>query len=299
MSNKNLTCNKITILLAKPRIGTCYIQPITNTFNYVDNNVNYAVNINFINFDIEVIITTSKLVNIDTLRDNFLSLYEIKMLFLRYFPNIQKIEVSNTIDSHYDDELEKKSTQLYENFLVAYSSYGDLKKNCACLIDIATFNYDQIFPKWIPFKNNYDFPYRMYLYTTSTMEFLIDLRLALLSQVFEPLFKAFLIREKPQNFKEVIQETILLKGTSIFKKQINEVTLIPMIDKIKTNRNQLFHVEKKKNIPNGSECLYIFHKLNLLYRYCLLELLEVDLSTYSSRLENFITTIETSFDDCS
>ncbi|HAU0671954.1 TPA: hypothetical protein JBG80_05645 [Legionella pneumophila] len=299
MSNKNLTCNKITVLLTKPQIGTCYIQPITNTFNYIDNNVSYTVNIKFINFDIEVLITTSEPVDIDTLRDNFVSLYEITMLFLGYFPNIQEVDASNTIDSSNTDELKKETTQLYENLLAAYSSYSDFKKNCACLIDIATFHFEQIFPNWIQFKNKYGFQHRMYLYSTSAMEFLIDLRLALLSQVFEPMFKAFCTGNTTPNFKKVIQDTILLKGKSIFKRQINEDTLIPLIDKIKTNRNQLFHVDKKNNTPNGSECLYIFHKLNLLYRCCLLELLGIGLNTYSLCLENFIKAIESNFDDCS
>lgn len=299
MSNNHLNCNKITALLAKPSIGTCYVQPIAKKFNYADKNVNYTVNINLINFNIEVIITAGKPVNIYTLRDIFLSLYEITMLFLGYFPNIQEVAVSNTIDNSDADQLKKETTQLYENLLTDYSSYSDLKKNGACLIDIASFHFDQILPNWIQFKNKYGFQHRMYLYSTSAMEFLIDLRLALLSQVFEPMFKVFCKRESLPNFKEVIQETILLKGISIFKEQINKVTLIPLNDKIKTNRNQLFHVEKKKDTPNGSECLYIFHKLNLLYRCCLLELLGIEFHTYSLCLESLIKTIESSFDDCS
>lgn len=284
-------CDKLTASLSKLNIGTCYTQPVSKVFKYNESNIDYSVTIEFINFNIEMTISSSTPVITTVMSDNFLFTYELLMLFLGYFPTLKNINIVSDCNSN-NKELEKVSQDLIHNLLGCYSSYSDITRNCTCLIDISTFNYEQIISSWISFRKKYQFQHGAYLYTTSSMEFLVDLRLALLSQVFEPLFKAFCNRDKPKHFKDIIQEVILINGTDIFKKEINEKVLVEMIDKIKLNRNQLFHVENKSNTPSGAECLYFFHKLNLLYRYCIFSFLRIDFTLFSSRFNKLITAIE-------
>ncbi|STX55792.1 Uncharacterised protein [Legionella beliardensis] len=293
-----LICNILRVELLKPKFAPCYTEPLSNTFNYIKNKIDHKVAIDFHNFEIQISISTDKPVSFNDLRDEFLCLHELFMLLLGYFPDIKEINIFGENESN-NDYLKEKSQKLHEDLLSCYYSYNDIKKNCTCLIDIATFDYKHTILKWISYRHKYNLQHRLYLYTTSAIEFLIDLRLALLSQVFEPMFQVFCQRKKPKIFKNILQEIILIKGTHIFEKEINNKKLVPIIDKIKSNRNQLFHVNKMKNIPTGAECLCLFHKLNLLYRHSLLYHLEINFEDYSFNFKNLIKLIEASFKECS
>ena len=287
---ENLVCDKIVGTLKKPNIGTCHVVPLTKSFKYNKDDILYAVNIIFKNFDIEITISSHQPVFYDQLFNNFLYLYEFIMLLLGYFPDINTLYFLNSNIKN-NSTLNEKSKISQESLLRCYSSFIDIKKNCTALIDFSSFNIGKAFTNWIIFKNKYSFQHKLYLYTTSNMEFLIDIRLALLSQIFEPLFEHIVNEKFIENgkekttFKKVLEKTISKYCELIFKLEEDNSTLNSIIDKIKANRNQIFHIAPKPNkVPSSDEYLCYFHKINLLYRHALLDKLEIDLNIYRDKI---------------
>ena len=81
-------------------------------------------------------------------------------------------------------------------------------------------------------------------------------------------------------------------GQEIFRGEYQK-DLEGFVQILVNSRNRIAHIKSKQNrkFLNGDESVLYLHKLSLMYRIILLDLLDIPLNRYKERLSNCIETI--------
>ena len=169
-------------------------------------------------------------------------------------------------------------------------------------------NFDEVlsetlFSNWCLIQEELDIVHNTALYCLSRVEMPVDMKCAFLIEAFIGVGE--IIQSKKSEFvlpkrksREKSQLGLDLKyiishyGQEIFRGEYQK-DLEGFVQILVNSRNRIAHIKSKQNrkFLNGDESVLYLHKLSLMYRIILLDLLDIPLNRYKERLSNRIETI--------
>ena len=169
-------------------------------------------------------------------------------------------------------------------------------------------NFDEVlsetlFSNWCLIQEELDIVHNTALYCLSRVEMPVDMKCAFLIEAFIGVGE--IIQSKKSEFvlpkrksREESQLGLDLKyiishyGQEIFRGEYQK-DLEGFVQILVNSRNRIAHIKSKQNrkFLNGDESVLYLHKLSLMYRIILLDLLDIPLNRYRERLSNRIETI--------
>lgn len=169
-------------------------------------------------------------------------------------------------------------------------------------------NFDEVlsetlFSNWCLIQEELDIVHNTALYCLSRVEMPVDMKCAFLIEAFIGVGE--IIQSKKSEFvlpkrksREESQLGLDLKyiishyGQEIFRGEYQK-DLEGFVQILVNSRNRIAHIKSKQNrkFLNGDESVLYLHKLSLMYRIILLDLLDIPLNRYKERLSNRIETI--------
>ena len=169
-------------------------------------------------------------------------------------------------------------------------------------------NFDEVlsetlFSNWCLIQEELDIVHNTALYCLSRVEMPVDMKCAFLIEAFIGVGE--IIQSKKSEFvlpkrknREESQLGLDLKyiishyGQEIFRGEYQK-DLEGFVQILVNSRNRIAHIKSKQNrkFLNGDESVLYLHKLSLMYRIILLDLLDIPLNRYKERFSNRIETI--------
>lgn len=166
-------------------------------------------------------------------------------------------------------------------------------------------NFDEVlsetlFSNWCLIQEELDIVHNTALYCLSRVEMPVDMKCAFLIEAFIGVGE--IIQSKKSEFvlpkrksREESQLGLDLKyiishyGQEIFRGEYQK-DLEGFVQILVNSRNRIAHIKSKQNrkFLNGDESVLYLHKLSLMYRIILLDLLDIPLNRYKERLSNRI-----------
>lgn len=228
----------------------------------------------------EIELISDSLMTSDELLFSFQDVEKFLMLLDGRFYTIQKLTISNDDAEPGDILNEYKKIRLscfYSKDLYQYSWL-----QITSFQDVLT---DEIYKKWLSLIDDLNIVYQVFLYALSDNKMTVDLNFAFLVELAEPIVE--LIKDKTYycqslapgergtSLKMCVDNLIVLYGTDIFKKELeDDYTLF--LERVVKSRVRIMHIKKnQKNYFDGKECIRYSLKFSLLYRKILLSLLGV------------------------
>ena len=230
----------------------------------------------------------------------------IKVRFLQYFIQnerksskirvIQGLGVVNWTAPRPFFRIQKK---LLPNYFSADFMIGENNR----LINFDEALSETLFSNWCLIQEELDIVHNTALYCLSRVEMPVDMKCAFLIEAFIGVGE--IIQSKKSEFvlpkrksREESQLGLDLKyiishyGQEIFRGEYQK-DLEGFVQILVNSRNRIAHIKSKQNrkFLNGDESVLYLHKLSLMYRIILLDLLDIPLNRYKERLSNRIETI--------
>ena len=186
-------------------------------------------------------------------------------------------------------------TESLRNILLAY--YNSQKNYMYIPIDIDDHRYKKLFTKWTRIERKNKIIHPVFLYSTYLDGMPVDIRMAMLLEIFEPIAEDLhnrgiialvkpptktytnrcrrcgstvsrMVPNKELEFKDKLRPLLKKYGSIIFKGD-SKAKLISKSVKI---RNKVDHVRANtENALNGEQCGFYIYKFSLMYRYIMLQ----------------------------
>lgn len=200
--------------------------------------------------------------------------------------------------SKFMDENHRKAAAL-PNYFSADFMIGENNR----LINFDEVLSETLFSNWCLIQEELDIVHNTALYCLSRVEMPVDMKCAFLIEAFIGVGE--IIQSKKSEFvlpkrksREKSQLGLDLKyiishyGQEIFRGEYQK-DLEGFVQILVNSRNRIAHIKSKQNrkFLNGDESVLYLHKLSLMYRIILLDLLDIPLNRYKERLSNRIETI--------
>ncbi len=187
-------------------------------------------------------------------------------------------------------EWSDKIAQEYSKRRLPYYSSANFTTGSSFICPLRCIS-DVSLNKWIEVENKLQLIHPMALYGMSRLEIPADIRVAILIEIFEPLFHKLTNQgEDSKVYLQKILENIIIEyGKDIFsietKKDISRFTSI-----LKESRHRIFHINMDIHyFLNGSESILYAVKLSMLYRKVLLDFIGIDYTIYSEKLKAIVS----------
>ena len=201
-----------------------------------------------------------------------------------------------------------------------YSKYG-----ARLLINISDKDYTRFFRNWLIAEQRLGIINQMMLYADNIPHLTADIRLAMVAETYEAFAKLLeklgeiRIAKEPTVYKEIIcqncsyKNQIPIKGRKTLKGCLTAVIdkygkivfstefrrRRRLIKKIVKTRNKVFHVNRRQSdvLASNSLGFYVI-KLNLLYRYIILNMIGVKKETLDRSFSGIVSKYERKFPNC-
>lgn len=169
----------------------------------------------------------------------------------------------------------------------------------------------ELFICWCHLLDELDIANQVYLYVLSDNGMPVDLLLAFLVELAEPLveivneelslFPSLCPSERGTSLKQCLNALINTYGRLIFKREMRD-GYDDFLKKLVASRVRIMHIkiiQKKGNMSfyDGKSSIFYIRKLSLLYRVILLELLKCPEASFEGRLEEAIRKLDEWFDE--
>lgn len=195
------------------------------------------------------------------------------------------------------------TTSIQKKLLANYYSADFMIGGHNRLIDFSKVLSETLFDDWRGIQKELDIVHNMVLYSLSGTKMPIDMKCAFLTEAFIGVGELVQNRKKgvvlPKIKKGDSQLAIYLEylishyGQEIFQDEC-QTNLKRFAEILKDSRNRIAHIKSKqgKQFLNGEESVLYLCKLSLMYRFILLDLLNIPQNLYQKRLSECIETIK-------
>ncbi len=205
---------------------------------------------------------------------------------------------------------------LNEQFFVKRLKY--YQSSDVCSFRDKLVNYDKVlttklYADWGTLLDELDIVNQVYLYSMAETGMPVDVRLAFLVEMAEPMVELLHSRgcklsgirfnekqEYQPSLKQCIQVLIKSYGEKVFNKEMSEQSINTIYSRAKASRVRIMHIKRNQEPGeyfNGVQSVYYIMKFSVQYRNILLNLLKIDNRLYQERLEKIINRIDRWFDD--
>lgn len=206
------------------------------------------------------------------------------MLFDGKFYTLKEMKfLESKKDSH---RLDGYTTNLFN----ARLSYFESHSACGAKDSLCSFEEvftPELYDKWVKLLEDLDISHQVYLYSMSANKTPVDLKVAFLVELAEPLvelvknktgeFKSLSPGKRGTSLKNCLDALITKYGHEIFEKEI-KVDRDSFLQILVNSRVRIMHIknqQKGKHLDGNESVLYML-KISFLYRHILLSLLGID-----------------------
>ena len=214
------------------------------------------------------------------------------------------------------DIIKEDNIILNEQFFARRLKY--YQSSDVCSFSDRLINYDKVlttelYENWCTLLDDLDIVNQVYLYSMAETGMPIDVRLAFLIEMAEPMVELLHSKgcklsgirfneeqELQSSLKQCIQVLIKSYGKEIFNKEMSKQSINTIYSRVKASRVRIMHIKRNQEPGkyfNGIQSVYYIMKFSLLYRNILLNLLNIDNDLYQERLEKIINRIDRWLDD--
>lgn len=185
-----------------------------------------------------------------------------------------------------------------------YFTPSKLAKYQKGLVDFWDVLTPEMCERWHALLEELDIANQVYLYVLSENGMPIDLLLAFLVELAEPmieivnkerkLFPSLVSGEERTSLKQCLNALINTYGRIIFQREM-ENDYGGLLRKLVRSRVRIMHIklhQGKDTFFDGEQSLYYSSKVSLLYRVILLDLLGIPESSYAQRLEDAVQALD-------
>ncbi len=170
------------------------------------------------------------------------------------------------------------------------------------LVDFKDVLTDELFGRWQMLLDELDIVNQLYLYAVSDNGMPVDVSLAFLVELAEPMVE--ILKERKDLFPELhpgggttlrccLKALIGKYGGVIFGEEI-DTAYDSLLDKLKDGRVRVMHIKRNQgDYFDGGCCILYLRKLSLLYRCVILDLLGVPSGAYDARLKEISSHLDT------
>lgn len=206
------------------------------------------------------------------------------MLFDGKFYNLKEMKFSKS-------EIDAQRLDSYVSHIVKSSRLSYFVSDDYCSVGkICLFNEvitPDLYEKWVDLIEELDISHQVYLYSMSANRMPVDLKIAFLIELAEPLVELIKNRTvlfpslSPGNrgttLKMCIKELINEYGMEIFQKEMN-TNSDKFLQFLVNSRVRIMHIKRNQQgiYMNGDEAVLYIMKISLLYRHILLSILGID-----------------------
>lgn len=171
------------------------------------------------------------------------------------------------------------------------------------LVDFEDVLTDELFGRWQMLLDEPGIVNQLYLYAVSDNGMPVDVSLAFLVELAEPMVE--ILKERKSLFPELhpgkkdttlrccLEALIGKYGGVIFGEEI-DTAYDGLLDKLRDSRVRVMHIKRDSgNYFDGGHCILYLRKLSLLYRCVVLDLLGVPSGAYDARLKEISSHLDT------
>lgn len=242
-------------------------------------------------------VSATEEVDIDVLYSILTKLEKLLMMMDGRFHVVERLYFHDSSTSK-ESDLIIAATHTLNHRLSLYSSRDFLKYACNKLIDYHDILDAELFDKWCVLLEQLDVVHQVFLYALADIKQPIDMICAFLIECAEPLIEIIndkggrLSNPKPNGLKECIKSVIESYGSTIFKREILKGD--PFYKAMRNSRVRIMHIKKRQEGAyfDGNESLLYAWKTYLLYRSVCFSLMEIDVSLYTSALDECVKRID-------
>jgi hypothetical protein len=243
-------------------------------------------------------VSTEKPVNWAELLGPLYCLERLLMVFDGTFIPLTDIEF---LGSPYGDNGKIVKTQAIKQRLSYFKTdnhYFTIKDKLVDFRDVLDIH---LFVQWQKLLEELDIVNQVYLYSTAKTGITVDIRLAFLIEMAEPLIeilnakKKLDSKKKKFHLKECIKVLINTYGNVIFaKERQRQSNCDTFLNTLVNSRVRIMHIKRnqEKDYFDDKHCVAYMRKMSLMYRIILLELLDVPYENYENRLIKIVESID-------
>jgi hypothetical protein len=171
------------------------------------------------------------------------------------------------------------------------------------LVDFQDVLNEPLFKRWQDLLKELAIVNQVYLYNLGKSGMPVDLRLAFLIELAEPmveivnaeknLFPSLNPGDRGTSLKQCLNALYNSFGDVIFEKE-RKSDYGAFLSKLVDSRIRIMHIKRnqKKEYFNGKYCAYYMMKISLLYRRILLDLLDISYDRYKDNLKNITVKLD-------
>lgn len=243
-------------------------------------------------------IDSANYVNTENLYLEYAQLEKLLMLLEGSFSNITKLKFENGIDESQNELLQLKGKEYMDRRLPFYNTNNVFKTGNQKLCDWEKFLTDSIYSNWITLLEELDIVHQIVLYTTADNGVPMELRLAFLIEIAEPMIELITMKKgifssfadsNRASLKMCLDAIISYYGMDIFSEEYKDS--LNFTQKLVNSRVRIMHTKRnftKEFITEPYDILMYSVKMNLLYRRVLLDLLGVKYPLYSGEVKRIV-----------
>lgn len=243
-------------------------------------------------------IDSANYVNTENLYLEYAQLEKLLMLLEGSFSNITKLKFENGIDESQNELLQLKGKEYMDKRLPFYNTNNVFKTGNQKLCDWEKILTDSIYSNWITLLEELDIVHQIVLYTTADNGVPMELRLAFLIEIAEPMIELITMKKgifssfadsNRASLKMYLDAIISYYGMDIFSEEYKDS--LNFTQKLVNSRVRIMHTKRnftKEFITEPYDILMYSVKMNLLYRRVLLDLLGVKYPLYSGEVKRIV-----------
>lgn len=243
-------------------------------------------------------IDSANYVNTENLYLEYAQLEKLLMLLEGSFSNITKLKFENGIDESQNELLQLKGKEYMDRRLPFYNTNNVFKTGNQKLCDWEKILTDSIYSNWITLLEELDIVHQIVLYTTADNGVPMELRLAFLIEIAEPMIELITMKKgifssfadsNRASLKMCLDAIISYYGMDIFSEEYKDS--LNFTQKLVNSRVRIMHTKRnftKEFITEPYDTLMYSVKMNLLYRRVLLDLLGVKYPLYSGEVKRIV-----------
>lgn len=243
-------------------------------------------------------IDSANYVNTENLYLEYAQLEKLLMLLEGSFSNITKLKFENGIDESQNELLQLKGKEYMDRRLPFYNTNNVFKTGNQKLCDWEKILTDSIYSNWITLLEELDIVHQIVLYTTADNGVPMELRLAFLIEIAEPMIELITMKKgifssfadsNRASLKMYLDAIISYYGMDIFSQEYKDS--LNFTQKLVNSRVRIMHTKRnftKEFITEPYDILMYSVKMNLLYRRVLLDLLGVKYPLYSGEVKRIV-----------
>lgn len=233
-------------------------------------------------------------VSVQTLYSILANTEELLMIFDGKFIPLDDLCFSDS-DNNTERELKQRSSHCKMRRLAYFTSSDFCEYSINTLIEFDEVLTSELFEKWKRLLDDLGIIHKMFMYSICNSGLTTDFKCAFLIEhaeafveiidVYKNNFTDLESKDKRPTLKSCLHRLIMTYGADIFKDEI-ESDLDMVLKVLVDSRVRIMHIKRhqQKMYLNGEQSVLYSVKMYLLYRCIILDLLEIDRSSYYDKL---------------